>query len=600
MMGKNYRARLTLILVLMLAVSFTSAPPAQAVAPATYSADIHFDVAKVPFSRYGSYLALSHLAATADRPEGLYIRTMHGSVAQREVFQVELIQSGRPVSFREITSPTLLRLETDEGFAEISFSDPHVIRVRGRGVELRLSAARARVFPVERGHWEVDSGGQDIKFILSPLAGTLAVNAPGNGLNSTHLMASFVPDPQTSQFEGAVEEFESAWRPRSYAQSFETSLQTLQREYADWLAKMPTVAPEFQAAANLAAYVNWESVVAPEGHYKRPAMLMSKKGMISLWSWDHCFNAMALIYGNPTLAWDQFFVVLDNQNAEGAFPDAETDRSFVWNYSKPPIHGWAARWMLLHSQDAGRPIIERLYGPLAKWTDWYFKYRDYDGDGLPQYNSGNDSGWDNGSVFNVGVPVETPDLSAFLVLQMDALSQWAEVLGKPQESREWGQRADELLNRLLAQFWKGDHFVALRSGDHQVAEGDSLILFLPLLLGNRLPEPVRVKLVEGLKEKGRFLTEHGLASESLKSPFYQADGYWLGPIWAPSTLIITEGLEAVGEKAWARNLRRKFCEMAARSGMAENFDAVTGAGLRDPAYTWTSSVFLIFAHELQN
>jgi hypothetical protein len=65
-------------------------------------------------------------------------------------------------------------------------------------------------------------------------------------------------------------------------------------------------------------------------------------------------------------------------------------------------------------------------------------------------------------------------------------------------------------------------------------------------------------------------------------------------------MIITEGLEAAGEKAVAQDIRRKFCEMAARSGMAENFDAVTGAGLRDPGYTWTSSVFLIFAHELQN
>jgi hypothetical protein len=38
--------------------------------------------------------------------------------------------------------------------------------------------------------------------------------------------------------------------------------------------------------------------------------------------------------------------------------------------------------------------------------------------------------------------------------------------------------------------------------------------------------------------------------------------------------------------------------MAQQSGMHENFDAITGDGLRDPAYTWTSSVFLIFAHQL--
>lgn len=32
--------------------------------------------------------------------------------------------------------------------------------------------------------------------------------------------------------------------------------------------------------------------------------------------------------------------------------------------------------------------------------------------------------------------------------------------------------------------------------------------------------------------------------------------------------------------------------------MAENFDAKTEAALRDPAYTWTSSVYLIFAARL--
>jgi hypothetical protein len=587
----------------MLVGLLPAAPAAKAATPTGYSADIRFDIAKVPFSRFGSYLALSHLTGVTGYPEGLYLRTVHGSASRLELFRVELIQSGKSVPFREVASPTLLRLEAAEGWAEIAFSDPYLIRVRGRGVELRLTVPegiREEAFAVKKELWEVNCKAQDVKVMLAGLAGTLAVDALWNGKSDDHIMASFVPDPQTGQFEGAMEDFVGSWHPRSYAQDFDTSLQALQRDYADWLSGMPAVAPEFQPAANLAAYVDWESVVAPEGHFKRPAMLMSKYWMIKLWSWDHCFNAMALIYGNPTFAWDQFFVVLDNQNADGAFPDNEDDRGFGWAYSKPPIHGWAASWMLVHSQAASRPIMERLYGPLAKWTEWYFKYRDFDGDGLPQYNHGNDSGWDNSSAFRVGVPLETPDLSAYLVLQMDALSQWADVLGKPQESREWRRRADELLNKLLAQFWKDDHFLALRSGDHKVADGDSLMLFLPLILGNRLPEQVRVKLVAGLKEKGRFLTEHGLATESLKSPFYKADGYWLGPIWAPSTMIIVEGLDAVGEKALARDLRRKFCEMAARSGMAENFDAMTGEGLRDPAYTWTSSVFLIFAHELQN
>jgi hypothetical protein len=35
--------------------------------------------------------------------------------------------------------------------------------------------------------------------------------------------------------------------------------------------------------------------------------------------------------------------------------------------------------------------------------------------------------------------------------------------------------------------------------------------------------------------------------------------------------------------------------MCAESGFYENFDAETGAGNFDPAYTWTSSVYMIFA-----
>jgi hypothetical protein len=48
----------------------------------------------------------------------------------------------------------------------------------------------------------------------------------------------------------------------------------------------------------------------------------------------------------------------------------------------------------------------------------------------------------------------------------------------------------------------------------------------------------------------------------------------------------------------ARELKLRYCQMAARSGMAENYDAVSGRALRDPAYTWSASVFLIFAHQL--
>ena len=182
--------------------------------------------------------------------------------------------------------------------------------------------------------------------------------------------------------------------------------------------------------------MNWSAVVEPEGYLTRPAMMMSKNWMANVWSWDHCFNAMALVETDPYLAWDQYLIMFDNQNADGALPDAINDRVRVWAFSKPPIHGWVARWMLEHSTTVSPTQLEKLYELLSRWTNWYFKFRDDDGDGVPQYDHGNDSGWDNSTVFRVGPPVESPDLSAYLVMQVDFLSDVERELGKTEESNE--------------------------------------------------------------------------------------------------------------------------------------------------------------------
>lgn len=241
--------------------------------------------------------------------------------------------------------------------------------------------------------------------------------------------------------------------------------------------------------------------------------------------------------------------------------------------------------------------FRQLYGPLARWTEWYLRYRDDDLDGIPQYHHGNNSGWDNATPFKIGVPLESPDLCAYLVLQMETLAKLAEAMNNLEEAESWQRRATALLQNMLEHFWQDDHFVALRSGDHLVADTESLFLFLPIVLGLRLPAGVRSELLQGLTKPGRFITEYGLATESPQSPDYRPDGYWRGPIWAPSTFMIVEGLSACGEQELARSLALKFCDLCTENGFAENFDALTGAGLRDRAYSWTASVFLVLGHE---
>ena len=46
-------------------------------------------------------------------------------------------------------------------------------------------------------------------------------------------------------------------------------------------------------------------------------------------------------------------------------------------------------------------------------------------------------------------------------------------------------------------------------------------------------------------------------------------------------------------------MSRRFRKLCEKSGFAENFDAATGEGLRDRAYTWTASAYLLLAADFE-
>ena len=63
-------------------------------------------------------------------------------------------------------------------------------------------------------------------------------------------------------------------------------------------------------------------------------------------------------------------------------------------------------------------------------------------------------------------------------------------------------------------------------------------------------------------------------------------------------MLLLDGLRSCGREDRAREAAERFCELVTKSGASENFDALTGEGLRDRAYTWTSSVFFLLAEGL--
>ncbi|MGF1634212.1 MAG: amylo-alpha-1,6-glucosidase [Phycisphaerae bacterium] len=373
-------------------------------------------------------------------------------------------------------------------------------------------------------------------------------------------------------------------------------------EWNRWLARRPVVSEEFETAADYAWYTLWHHRVSPEGYIKRPAIVMGRLWMNMTWPWDACFAALGVGSADVELAFDQVMVHFDHQTPGGQLPDHVHDGEAAFGWLKPPVQGWIVR--LLMDQcgvDACRHRLEQLYEPMLRWTQWWYQYRDDDRDGMCQYNHGNDSGWDNSTVYDQGMPTEGVDLAAYLVLQWEALGDIADVLGRPADARRWRARATDQLQALLSHGVMEGQLTSVRSGVHTPQATTSLITRLPILLGKRLPEALRQQIITDLRPDGPWLTRFGPATESTESPKNAEDSYWRGPIWAPPTYMLFDGLRAAGETNLAAELATRFCRtVASQGGMYENYSAITGRGLRCPTYAWTAAVFIRLAEWLHD
>jgi glycogen debranching enzyme len=556
-----------------------------------------FSIQEIPFSHRGSWFGISPVIAEKTYAEDLHL--VSHQTGMHPVLRFETRQHGQRVDSLVTASPTLLRWRHGDGLVELAYQDATTIRVRGSGLGLRIAAAAGGLTPFTGTylyHDPVDgahvftSYETGRRYRVTVIEGGFEDSAGIEllGAGNRHLDL-----PTVTDWEVAIEEYATA-RPR-YPQT-DTFQQVARAARARFAAFADAVAPwrsEQTPAAELAAYVLWSATVTPGGFLGRPAVLMSKHWMDKVWSWDHCFNALALAAGDPELAWHQFQLPFDHQDPAGALPDSVAHSEVLHNFVKPPIHGWALGHLRrLLPQPVDRQQLTQAYVRLARWTDFWLDHRRVPGHDLPHYQHGNDSGWDNATTFDGDRLLETADLAAFLTMQLRELALIAAELGDTGAAARWDDTAARIRTALVGELWHGDRFVARGAATGRSVTSTSLLDLMPIALGAELPREVLDHLVDRLMN---HLTPHGPATEPPGSPHYLADGYWRGPIWAPATVLIEDGLRRAGRTDLADEIGSRFRALCEKSGFAENFDAETGAGLRDRAYTWTASSYLILA-----
>ncbi len=552
-----------------------------------------FSVQEIPFSYHGSWFGISPVIAEKTYADDLHL-VSHQTGLHPVLRFVPLVDGGRVEATIEAT-PGRLAWSHEAGRVEAAYERADTVRVRGSGLGLRLVAAEAVLTPFSGTYLYRDPVDRAFVFTtyetgrryrVTVLSGQPAVHG-AQALGEAERALLF---PSGPAWEIAIEEYESARPPYVPADTFEDITTAAEREFGRFLdAAAPWRSTETPAAA-LAAYVLWSATVHPAGFLTRPAVLMSKHWMDKVWSWDHCFNALALAAGAPGLAWDQFRLPFDHQDPTGALPDSVTHSEVLYNFVKPPIHGWALRQ--LRDRLPGGIDPAEVYQPLAQWTTFWLTARRAGDQPLPHYQHGNDSGWDNATSFDRERVVQSADLAAFLVLQLRELETLATELGREAEAVAWSRAADDTLDAMCRLLWTDDRFHTRGVESGHTWESASLLDLMAIVLGRELPPDIRAPLADRIET---HLTQYGLATELPSSPHYQADGYWRGPIWAPATILVEDGLRRGGYTELADRISARFRRLCEKSGFAENFDAGTGTGLRDRAYTWTASSYLILA-----
>ncbi|MDO9398658.1 MAG: glycogen debranching protein [Herbiconiux sp.] len=597
----------------------------------TAPSSLAFDIRDIPFSRRGSWLDISPVVALHTTRDELHL--VSHQTGMHAVLVFEPRWEGRAVATTVETTPSRLRWSATGGEGsgaegsgaagsggqiEAVFENDSTVRLRGRGLELRIGDAAPELTPFTGTYLFRDPIDDSVvltsyetgrRYRITLLSGSLeVVGAERLGAGERAVVArgpvgveAGTPgaDEAAWAWEIAVEEFETARDPYRAATPFEEAVEAVAREFDDYVDRVAPWRSERTPAAAAACYVLWSATVSPRGFLRRESILMSKHWMDKVWSWDHCFNALALAPGLPREAVDQFRVVFDFQDAAGALPDSATHSELLYNFVKPPIHGWALRALRASlAEPIDQTQLREIYGALSRWTRFWLHHRRVPGHPLAHYQHGNDSGWDNSTTFDRDRVIESPDLAAFLVVQLDVLSELAVELGDDgaaDDAAGWRAERDAMLAALL-DLWNGEAFVARAAAGGRESTTTSLLNSIAVVATDHLPADITAALGARI---ARHLTEHGPATQLVESEEYESDGYWRGPIWAPSTALVEDGLRRGGETALADRISETFRRLCERSGFAENFDALTGEGLRDRAYTWTASCYLSLARSFE-
>lgn len=339
-----------------------------------------------------------------------------------------------------------------------------------------------------------------------------------------------------------------------------------------------------------AKYIIWSGFVKATGNLRYDACYMSKNIMTNIWSWDNCFVALALASEQPRRAYEQFMSFYHVQSEYGNLPDFMNPHYVSYDFTKPPIQGVLYKELMNIDYEyfTDKTRLTDVLNSFKRLVNYWSKHRTFNGlHNLPYNTHGNDTGLDNATVFENAVEVRTPDLFVYLIKLIELINEIEQIMNLP--ITDYHELEELYTNELIKVMYDGNKFNSYNVHTGAINHDSMCIIeLIPLLVADRFDSSVQESLI---KNVANFLTQHGLSSESQYSKYYKSNGYWRGPIWAPTTCLCYLGLVNIKQFDIAKEVKDSYIKMCENYGFAENFDALSGVGLSDKSFAWTAAVY---------
>jgi len=497
------------------------------------------------------------------------------------LFDLKLTVNGTPVGYTYFADEGSITLHAANAQVEIALTDRSHFRIRGKnaGLRLELRSASGHGARACRGIYALPDGsgwegkfGRFGKLFFKAISGSYSVAEIFDEEKNEYALVrvDFLPDIATGKFEAAVHDYREKLLPFGEYEDFDALVESNRADFTAFSRFYGEPAPGYEELAKYARWTVWSHRTKAVGMFMQPAILFQNAWSSVAAPWQQSYNAMPML-SDPKEAWRLIcFMFLYQDERTGRVPGMMTYTSPPMGGMQPAFQGFALDYLFRKVGDDFITVedAETMYPKMAAWANYWATYRSAGfGDDVIALLSPHESGWDDSSLFKDGFPTVDPCANAFLVLLMEAVARLAKKSRSYADKHDaWMARAKRLTDTIVREYWDGEKFVAKVKG--KPVDSLSLANYQPIILGKRLPRHIIDKIAEKLTEEGHFLTEIGLASESMRSELATFGiSFVCGRVVGPMNMILAVGLQAAGKQREAEMIARRFCDHAGREGI---------------------------------